>query len=176
MTEPEVSLYIALYYIRNNLTKENVKVSIDGAHVKTGKTIHFDIAKFMKENQCDKCDCVFDKWQGEYLVDGYKPKIIITSKPGEGDVVIKHIDGTVLYIESKKIRKSKSSNEYPAMREAIGQLMTGCTFEKETIPIVAVPYTAKSYELAMRWSKYEQIKNVGIKFILVNNNESIKII
>ena len=34
MTEPEVSLYIALYFIKNELTDKNVHVSIDGAHVK----------------------------------------------------------------------------------------------------------------------------------------------
>ena len=42
MTEPEVSLSIALHYIRNCETSENVLVSIDGAHIKTNNTIHFD--------------------------------------------------------------------------------------------------------------------------------------
>ena len=43
MTEPEVSLYIALYFIKNELTDKNVHVSIDGAHVKTKNTIHLAI-------------------------------------------------------------------------------------------------------------------------------------
>ena len=47
MTEPEVSLYIALFHIRKGLTKTNIKVSIDGAHVKTKNQIHFDIQRFM---------------------------------------------------------------------------------------------------------------------------------
>lgn len=46
MTEPEVSLYIALYFIKNELTDKNVHVSIDGAHVKTKNTIHFEIEDF----------------------------------------------------------------------------------------------------------------------------------
>jgi hypothetical protein len=68
MTEPEVSLYIALFYIKNGLTDENIKVSIDGAHVKTKNQIHFDIHSFMQNKNCVKTDgdlmvreCVFRK-------------------------------------------------------------------------------------------------------------------
>lgn len=43
MTEVEVIIRLAVYFITNGLTKENVKVSIDGAHVKTGNTVHCDI-------------------------------------------------------------------------------------------------------------------------------------
>ncbi len=39
MQEAEVSLRIALYYIRNKKTDRGVKVSIDGAHIKTGNSI-----------------------------------------------------------------------------------------------------------------------------------------
>ena len=53
------------------------------------------------------------------------------------------------------------------MREAIGQLMTSCFMDENTIPAVAVPYTKKSLELAKRWSKLEQIRKVDIRFILV---------
>ncbi len=81
--------------------------------------------------------------------------------------------GKELYIESKKVRKGKSNHEYPAMREAIGQLMTGCQFSEDKIPIVAVPYTPKSAELAKRWSKLPQIKTVGIRFMLVFENGNI---
>ena len=43
MTEAEVILRLAMYYIKNGLTQEHVTVSIDGAHVKTGNTVHFEI-------------------------------------------------------------------------------------------------------------------------------------
>lgn len=59
------------------------------------------------------------------------------------------------------------------MREAIGQLMTSCFMNENTIPAVAVPYTRKSLELAKRWSKLEQIRKVGIRFILVQENGNI---
>lgn len=59
------------------------------------------------------------------------------------------------------------------MREAIGQLMTGCNFTNSMIPMVVVPYTYKSKELAERWSKLTQIRNLGIKFALVCDNGDI---
>lgn len=43
------------------------------------------------------------------------------------------------------------------MREAIGQLMTGCRMTKNVIAIVAVPYSEKSYNLAMKWAEFEQM-------------------
>ncbi len=39
MQEAEVSLRVALYYIRNGLTEKDVTVSIDGAHIKTGDVV-----------------------------------------------------------------------------------------------------------------------------------------
>lgn len=46
MTEPEVSLLLTLDYIRKKKTQKDVKVSIDGAHIKTGNQIHFNIVSF----------------------------------------------------------------------------------------------------------------------------------
>ena len=54
MTEPEVSLAIAMFYIGNGETSKDVTVSIDGAHIKTkdsGKfvkhTLPYVLAKFI---------------------------------------------------------------------------------------------------------------------------------
>lgn len=54
MQEAEVSLRVALYYIKNQLTDEDVKVSLDGAHIKTRDTINFDIYGFLNEHLCHK--------------------------------------------------------------------------------------------------------------------------
>lgn len=177
MQEAEVSLSVALYYIKNHLTNEDVKVSLDGAHIKTGNTIHFDIYGFLSAHECKKISGSVDKWQGIYVVEGYKPRIIISSIPGVGDVNILSIDGKLLYIESKKGKaKNRSNMEYPLMREAIGQLMTGCQLVDNMIPVVAIPYSEKSYELAGRWSQLKQIQMVGIKFMLVYEDGNIKLI
>ena len=58
------------------------------------------------------------------------------------------------------------------MREAIGQLMTGCDMTEK----VAVPYSKKSVELATRWSLLPQIKMVGIVFHLGRENGEIVIV
>lgn len=176
MQEAEVSLKIALHYIENGLTKENVKVSIDGAHIKTKNQIHFDIRGFLSDNQCQKLDLDFERWQGIYQVKDFEPKLEISSVPGLGDVNIKLPSGKTLYVESKKGKSDKSNKEYPLMREAIGQLMTGVEITEEIIPVVAVPFSAKSLELAGRWSKMEQMKNVGIKFFLVKEEGEILIV
>lgn len=167
MSEAEVILHLAMYYINNNLTKEHIIVSIDGAHVKTGDKVHFDIFKFMSDYGFTKLDKEPNKWQGEYSYLEKDSHIIIVSKPGIGDVNVKLIDGRTVYAECKKGKRDKRGQEYPLMREAIGQLMTGCNFTDDVIPVVAVPYTDKSKELAERWSKLVQIRNLGIKFALV---------
>ena len=88
MQEPEVSLRIAMAYIQDGKTHSDITVSIDGAHIKTKDTIHFDIAAFMKENDYVKCDSDYARWQGIYQNSSYAPRIIVSSKPGVGDVVI----------------------------------------------------------------------------------------
>ena len=172
MQEPEVSLRIAMAYIQDGKTHSDITVSIDGAHIKTKDTIHFDIAAFMKENDYVKCDSDYARWQGIYQNSSYAPRIIVSSKPGVGDVVIHLKDGTALFIESKKF-KSGSGGDYPAMREAIGQLMTGCPDDPNIVPVVAVPLSAKSAELARTWSSNERIRKAGIHFMLISDNGSI---
>ena len=177
MQEAEVSLSVALYYIKNRLTDEDVRVSLDGAHLKIKDTIYFDIYGFLNKNSCRKVDGISDSWQGVYEVEGYLPKLIISSMPGIGDVNIVTLDGKHIYVESKKGKdKNRSNSEYPLMREAIGQLMTGCQLDERLIPVVAVPYSEKSYELAYRWSRLKQIQMVGIKFMLVQTDGNVELI
>lgn len=173
MQEAEVSLYIALHYIRNGLTNETIKVSIDGAHVKTKDKIHFDIYQFLREHNCHKSDGDIERWQGVYNVEGYAPKLEISSVPGIGDVNIQLFSGQQLWIESKKGKTNKSGQEYKLMREAIGQLMTNERVMQDVIPVVAVPYSEKSFALATQWSQLEQMKKSGICFFLVKENGEI---
>lgn len=176
MTEPEVSLYLAMYYIKNHLTEQKVRVSIDGAHIKTGQTLHFDMERFLREHLCVKTDGDFDRWQGTWCIEGHNTEMLLNSVPGYGDVQILLQDGRTLLVESKKSKPGRNGHEYSLMREAIGQLMTSCFIKENTIPAVAVPYTKKSLELAERWSKLEQIQKVGIRFILVQEDGDIRMI
>ena len=175
MQEPEVSLRIAMKYIQEHKTYSDITVSIDGAHIKTKGTIHFDIASFMRKNGYVKCTGEDDRWQGTYQTSNHVPHIIISSKPGIGDVSILQTDGSTLFIVSKKL-KSGTGGEYPAMREAIGQLMTGCPDRPDVIPVVAVPYSPKSDELAQKWSSNKRMHMAGIRFMLVHENGDIDFI
>ena len=139
----------------------------------TTDTIHFEIVEFLQKNGYIKCDGCNDKWQGEYRNINYSPRITISSKSGMGDVVVHLNHGKTLYIESKKF-KSGSGGEYPAMREAIGQLMTGCP--DNNIPVVAVPYNEKSETLAKQWLINSRMRNAGICFALVHDNGNVEFI
>ena len=175
MQEPEVSLRIAMKYIQDSMTSKDVVVSIDGAHIKTKDTIRSDIESFMRENGYKKCDSNSSRWQGDYENASFTPRIIISSKSGIGDVNVILNDGRTLFIESKKI-KGGSSGEYPAMREAIGQLMTGCPDRADVVPVVAVPYTTKSAERAQEWYSNTRIRTAGIRFMLVHENGNVDFI
>ena len=173
MKEAEVSIRIALYYIQNNITRENVKISIDGAHIKIKDTVHFDIFNFLKEHGCKKVEGNDSRWQGVYEVHGYETKIEISSRPGIGDARVVLPNNCILHIESKKGSNKTGNSEYPLMREAIGQLMTTEYEGENIIPVVAVPYSPKSCELAERWSKYKKIQDANIHFILVKDTDEI---
>ena len=99
---------------------------------------------------------------------------MIISIPGVGDVKVHLEEGKELLIEAKKGKTNKSGQEYVLMREAIGQLMTNDNWKENTIPIVDVPYSEKSHELAKRWSKVAQIKKIGIGFMLVKEDGVIE--
>ena len=175
MTEPEVSLYIAMKYIRSGEAIRDVTVSVDGAHIRTKNTVHFDIADFMSRNGYEKVYDGDNRWQGEYRNGNYPHSIIVVSKSGIGDVTIALNSGKTLYVESKKIRHG-SGGEYPAMREAIGQVMTGCPDNSGVIPVVAVPYSEKSAELSRKWSDNRRIRSAGICFMLVHDNGNIEFV
>ncbi|MBE5936230.1 MAG: hypothetical protein E7262_10705 [Lachnospiraceae bacterium] len=66
MTEAEVILRFAMYYIKNDLMVEDINVSIDGAHIRTGDIVHFDIFSFLSKEGFIKLDKNLDRWQGKY--------------------------------------------------------------------------------------------------------------
>ena len=96
----------------------------------------------MCQNGYTKCNGTDEHWQGEYQSPDHPQRIIVSSKPGVGDVAITLKDGRTLHIESKKLKSSRGGGCH-AMREAIGQRMTGCPDGSDVIPVVAVPDSAK---------------------------------
>jgi hypothetical protein len=177
MKEAEVSLRIAHHYIISRQTINDVRVSLDGAQIKTGDSMNFSISDFMNEIGAVQ-DIIETCWQGRYSIPGYKAGIIIHSHPGEGDINIKLVTGRTLFIECKgfSIEGDKGSREYSRMREAIGQLLTCTTYSELIDYAVGVPDSKKSREKANEWSKLHQIRSNRIKFFLVNRNGLLTII
>jgi hypothetical protein len=168
MPEAEVSLTIACRLLESDFCITNVRVAIDGAQIKTGKTIHFDIEKYLRENGFNKIT-TGKGWQGTYEKFGCKFKLIVHSNPGKGDVIASLRNGRTLRIESKKgpLMRSKSSEEYPLLREAIGHLMTVEEVGQNDILVVAVPDSKKFNELINRWKCAPLIKAMKIDFLTV---------
>jgi hypothetical protein len=175
MSEAEVSLSLALYLIRHNHVASDVFVAIDGAQIKTGKVIHFQIEDYMTVNKC-KIISNQNEWRGTYKVEDFDYNVIVHSNPGKGDVVAKLSSGSDLRVESKKgpLLAVNGSKEYPLMREAIGQLITVVEYNESDRLAVAVPNTPKFKELAVRWRNAPLIKKLNISFLLIDRNGIIE--
>ncbi len=175
MPEAEVSLNLALYLILNDFVTSNVMVAIDGAQVKTGNNIHFPIEEFMAKNNCKIIEKQND-WRGTYKIKNAAYNIEVHSSPGKGDVVAKLINGVDLRVESKKgpLTNSKSSKEYPLMREAIGQLMTIGEYNANDKLAIAIPNSPKFKSLSETWKKAPLIQKNNLCFLLVNRNGNVE--
>ena len=174
MSEAEVSLRLAFYFLRHDLVKSDVHVAIDGAQVKTANTVHFPIAEFLLQSSCQQCH-VGEAWQGRYTVGSGEHKIVIHSNPGRGDVVAELRSGHTLRAESKKgtLQRSKSSSEYRLLREALGQLLTVDAVGDDDILAVVVPYSSKFSELARRWRRAPLIEKFGIRILTVDRDGNV---
>lgn len=174
MPEAEVTLRLAMALIASGNAVGKVKAAIDGAQIKTGGTIHFRIVEFLagygwKQPNHDQ------RWQAEYTHDDYSNSILIHSSAGEGDLVVDLTSGQRLRVESKKgpLKRSKSSQEYPLIREAIGQLMTVEHAGAQDLLAVAVPHSDKFNALAKEWRERPLLKKLGIRILTVGRDNSI---
>jgi hypothetical protein len=175
MAEAEVSINLALYLIQNDFVISDVRVAIDGAQVETSENIIFPIEDFMEKNNCQLIKKQ-SGWRGTYSVNNATYNIEIHSSSGTGDVVAKLTNGSYLRVESKKgpLTNSKSSKEYPLMREAIGQLMTIEEYSDSDKLAVAIPNTPKFKSLSKKWIKAPLISKIGFHFLLVDRNGSVE--
>lgn len=114
-------------------------------------------------------------WQGKYTHRQWQPQIQVHSYPGQGDVVATLCSSYTLRVESKKgpLLKSKSSLEYPLIREALGQLLTVEEVGDKDILAVAVPYSDKFAALARRWREAPLIQRFGIRILTVDRQNKV---
>ncbi|MFC4173721.1 hypothetical protein ACFOYU_16935 [Microvirga sp. GCM10011540] len=168
MPEAEVALRLAEFILSLSGSGAMASVAIDGASIKVGDAVIFDIGRFMagtgweqiKEPQVGR-----NAWTGSYR-RGNKT-IRVHSRPGEGDVVAT-VDGRRIVAECKKgplIRKP-GSPEYPLLTAALGQALL---FEvsADDIVVAAVPDTPVFRKLAETWRSRPLVRRAGIRIALV---------
>lgn len=172
MPEAEVSLRLAFWLLERGYADGRVDVAIDGAQVRIGDTVHFNLSGFLAERGWRKLGTT-DAWQCEYSATC--GTVWVHSNPGRGDVVARLKSGNTLRVECKKgpLTRSPSSQEYPLIREALGQLLTVQEIGENDILAVAVPYSPKFEELAVRWRKAPLIKRFGIRILTVDRNGNV---
>jgi len=174
MPEAEVTLRLAIALIENDHVFGDVQAAIDGAQVKTGNTVHFPIVEFLNANGWES-NSQNDRWQAKYSNFKYQASIIVHSSAGEGDLVADLKIGRKLRVESKKgpLKRSKSSQEYPLIREAIGQLVTVEHASPTDLLAVAVPKSEKFESLAEQWRERPIMKSTGLHIITIGRDNSI---
>lgn len=174
MSEPEVAIRLAIHLISSGRAASTVSVAIDGAQVKIGQVVNFELVAFLHSLGWTS-QTPSDRWQGTYRSEHHANAISVHSRSGFGDVVADLVDGSTLLVEAKKgpLGKSKSSQEYPLMREAIGQLMTLESVPPRSILAVAVPHGDRFVALAERWRNAPMILQSKIKILTVSSNGDV---
>jgi|MTBAKSStandDraft_2_1061841.scaffolds.fasta_scaffold05006_6 hypothetical protein len=171
MSKAEVSLRLAISFAEHPDATGGISVAIDGAQVQVGQRTIFPLIAFMNEHGWETPKD--NEWKGRYLKQNCVP-IEIHSIPGKGDVVAR-LRGNTYRIEAKKgpLIRSRSSQEYPLIREALGQLMTVEEITDNDILGIAVPDSSKFRQLAEKWRNAPLIRRFQIKILLVDRANKI---
>jgi hypothetical protein len=174
MPEAEVALRLAEFILSLPSSGAMASVAVDGASIKVGDAVIFDIGRFMaatgweqiKEPQVGR-----NAWTGAYR-RGDKT-IRVHSRPGEGDVVAT-VNGRRIVAECKKgpLVRKLGSLEYPLLTTALGQALL---FEvsADDIVVAAVPDTPVFRRLAEAWRNRPLVRRAGIRIALVARDGAV---
>lgn len=168
MAEAEVSLRLAAHLALTGRAAHPISVAIDGAQVKVGETSHFDVRAFLSTLGWSSFE-PSHRWQGTYANSQGNQTIAVHSRPGLGDVCTVLENGRPFVAEAKKgsLTKSRSSAEYPLIREALGQLLTMKEVPDGAVLAVAVPAGERFIKLAELWRQAPLVKRAGILILTV---------
>jgi hypothetical protein len=174
MLEAEVALRLAVFILSLPGSGTMASVGIDGASIKVGDAVVFDIGRFMagtgwepiKEPQVGG-----NAWTGVYR-RGNKT-IRMHSRPGEGDVVAT-VDGRRIVVECTKgplVHKAGRA-ERSLLTTALGQALL-FDVSADNIVVAAVPDTPVFRRLAETWRSRPLVKRAGIRITLVARDGAV---
>ena len=174
MPEAEVALRLAEFILSLPGSGTMASVSIDGASIKVGDAVIFDIGRFMASTgweQTKEPQVGRNAWTGTYR-RGDKT-IRVHSRPGEGDVVAT-VDGRRIVAECKKgpLVRKPGSPEYPLLTTALGQALL-FHVAADDIVVAAVPDTPVFRRLAESWRSRSLVRRAGIRIALVARDGAV---
>ena len=173
MPEAEVALRLAFHLLEHPASAGEASVALDGAQIRVhGKQV-FPIESFLEESGWEQvAQAGRNPWQGTYERDG--AKLVVHASAGVGDVVAR-VGQSRIRAECKKgplVRKA-GSKEYPALHEAIGQVLTVDSVEPGDVLAVAVPLTDRFSDLVTRWRLAPLVVASGIRLLMVGRDGTV---
>jgi hypothetical protein len=174
MPEAEVALRLAEFILSLPGSGAMASVAIDGASIRVGDAVIFDIGRFMaatgweqtKEPQVGR-----NAWTGAYR-RGDKT-IRVHSRPGEGDVVAV-VDGRRIAVECTKgpLVHKPGRAEHSLLTTALGQALL---FEvsADDIVVAAVPDTPVFRKLAEDWRGRPLVRRASLRIVLVARDGTV---
>jgi hypothetical protein len=174
MPEAEVALRLAEFILSLPGSGAMASVAIDGASIKVGDAVVFDIGCFMSSTGWDQVKAPQisrTAWTGTYR-RGDKT-IRVHSRPGEGDVVTT-VEGRRIIAECTMgpLAHRPGRLEASLLTMALGQALL-FDVSADDIAIAAVPDTPVFRRLADTWRKRPLIRQAGIRLAIVARDGSV---
>jgi hypothetical protein len=174
MPEAEVALRLAQFILSLPGSGAMASVAIDGANIKVGDAVAFDIGRFMAGagwEQIKAPQVGRTTWTGAYR-RGDKT-IRAHSRPGEGDVVAQ-VNGRRIIAKCKKgplVHKAGRA-EHSLLAMALGQALL-FDVSADDIVVAAVPETAIFRRLAETWRERPLVRRAGVRLALVHRDGAV---
>lgn len=173
MPEAEVALRLAFHLLAHPQSGGEASVALDGAQIRVHGRQVFPIEAFLDDVGWKQVSQVGrNPWQGDYERNG--SRLTVHASSGMGDVVAR-VGHFRIRAECKKgpLIHKPGSKEYPALHEAIGQVLTVESVEPDDVLAVAVPLTDRFSNLVTRWRAAPLVVRSGIRLVMVGRDGSV---
>jgi hypothetical protein len=174
MSEAEVALRLTEFILSLPHSGAMASVAIDGASIKVGNAIIFDIGRFMAWTGWEQIrEPQFGRSGRTGAYRRNDKTIRVHSRPGEGDVVAT-IDGRRVVAQCRRgpLVRKPGSPEYALLTAALGQALL-FDVSADDIVVTAVPDTPVFRKLAETWQSRPLVRRAGIRIALVARDGAV---